>query len=343
MELNQLLEMLRHTPAMQSKQAIYSISANTTCHVDSLDSLYAYPGDDTAALLLNNQTLLNEQSLNSQYILHACEGMLPSFVANHPYFAGWSAVMANISDIAAMGGRSMSVVNSLWHTSNEHTQQLMQGMQDACNAYGVPLVGGHTHFEAVSQPTLSVAIQGIARRLLSVLHVKPQQKILIALNLQGQFHPNTTYWKCFERVSARILQSQIALLPQLAEKNLAHSARDISNAGILGSLLMLLEATTSGADINLDAIPKPDDVDWFKWLQIFPSFGFLLTADVDKCEEIIRLFHSQGIACSVIGETNVSGVIAVQQKQQKQQSIFWDFNSQVFTGFCYVNVLKKIS
>ncbi|EYU16279.1 sll0787 family AIR synthase-like protein [Photorhabdus aegyptia] len=330
MELNQLLEMLKHTPAMQSKQAIaHHASINTTCHVDSLDSLYAYPGDDTAAV-----------PLNGQYILHACEGMLPSFVTNHPYFAGWSAVMANISDIAAMGGRALSVVNSFWHTSSEHAQLLMQGIQDACNAYGVLLVGGHTNIGVVYQPTLSVAIQGIARKLLSVLHVKPQQKILIALNLKGRFHPNTTYWKCFERVPDRILQSQIALLPQLAETNLAHAARDISNAGILGSLLMLLEATASGAQINLDAIPKPDDVDWFKWLQIFPSFGFLLTADANECEAIIELFHRQGIACAVIGETNACGVVAVQQ--QKRHGIFWDFNRQIFTGFCYADALKKL-
>ncbi|MCP9267900.1 sll0787 family AIR synthase-like protein [Xenorhabdus sp. XENO-1] len=336
MELNQLLEILRHTPAMQSKQAIASsiptntVSANTTCHVDSLDSLYAYPGDDAAAL-----------PLNGQYVLHACEGMLPNFVATHPYFAGWSAVMANISDIAAMGGRALSVVNSLWHTNSKQAQLLMQGMQDACRAYGVPLVGGHTNLGTVYQPALSVAIQGTARKLLSVLHVKPQQKILMALNLQGQFHPNTTYWKCFEHVSDCVLQSQIALLPQLAEAALVHAARDISNAGILGSLLMLLEATASGAHINLDAMPKPDDVDWSKWLQIFPSFGFLLTANVDKCEEIIKLFHSQDIACTVIAETNVSGVVTVQQQQQ--HSIFWDFNNQVFTGFCYANVLKTFN
>ncbi|CDH23135.1 sll0787 family AIR synthase-like protein [Xenorhabdus bovienii] len=336
MELNQLLEILRHTPAMQSKQAIASsistntVSANTTCHVDSLDSLYAYPGDDAAAL-----------PLNGQYVLHACEGMLPNFVANHPYFAGWSAVMANISDIAAMGGRALSVVNSLWHTNSKQAQLLMQGMQDACRAYGVPLVGGHTNLGTVYQPALSVAIQGTARKLLSVLHVKPQQKILMALNLQGQFHPNTTYWKSFEHVSDCVLQSQIALLPQLAETALVHAARDISNAGILGSLLMLLEATASGAHINLDAMPKPDDVDWSKWLQIFPSFGFLLTANVDKCEEIIKLFHSQDIACTVIAETNVSGVVTVQQQQQ--HGIFWDFNNQVFTGFCYANVLKTFN
>ncbi|PHM38692.1 AIR synthase [Xenorhabdus mauleonii] len=346
MELNALLDMLKHTPAMRSKQAIApsvsthsmsnntlsgdTVSANTTCHADvqDWDNLYACPGDDTAAL-----------PLNGQYVLHACEGMLPSFVANHPYFAGWSAVMANISDIAAMGGRALSVVNSIWHINNEQAQSVMQGIRDACRAYGVPLVGGHTNLDAVYQPALSVAIQGTAQKLLSVLHVKPQQKILIALNLQGQFHPNTTYWKCFEHVPDRILQSQIALLPRLAETNRVHAARDISNAGILGSLLMLLEATASGAHISLDAIPKPDGVEWSKWLQIFPSFGFLLTANTDKCEEIIALFHRQGIACAVIGETNASGVVAVQQQQQ--QSLFWDFNNQLFTGFCYADALKS--
>ncbi|CDL81332.1 sll0787 family AIR synthase-like protein [Xenorhabdus szentirmaii] len=342
MELNALLDLLKHTPAMRSKQAIESsvvsvnsmakstVSSNTTNHIDAWDreSLYACPGDDTAVL-----------PLKGQYVLHACEGMLPSFVANHPYFAGWSAVMANISDIAAMGGRALSVVNSIWHINSEQAQWVMQGIRDACRVYGVPLVGGHTNLDAAYQPALSVAIQGTAQKLLSVLHVKPQQKILIALNLRGQFHPNTTYWKCFEQVSDRILQSQIALLPQLAEANRVHAARDISNAGILGSLLMLLEATASGAHISLDAIPKPDDVDWPEWLQIFPSFGFLLTANAEQCEEIITLFHHQGITCTVIGETNASGGVTVQQQQQ--QSLFWDFNNQLFTGFCYADALKS--
>ena len=32
------------------------------------------------------------------------EGMLPQFVETDPWFAGWSAVMVNVSDIYAMGG-----------------------------------------------------------------------------------------------------------------------------------------------------------------------------------------------------------------------------------------------
>ncbi len=78
MSLNQLLEFLRHTPAMLSKQAIAeSVSMPNVESVNTLQALYAYPGDDTAAV-----------AIQDQYLLHACEGMLPSFVANYPYFAG---------------------------------------------------------------------------------------------------------------------------------------------------------------------------------------------------------------------------------------------------------------
>lgn len=330
MSLNQLLEFLRHTPAMLSKQTIAeSVSVPRLEDVNTLHALYAYPGDDTAAI-----------ALQDHYLLHACEGMLPSFVANHPYFAGWSAVMANVSDIAAMGGQALSIVNSIWHQDTAQAQLLMQGMQDACTAYGVALVGGHSNIGTQYQPALSVAIQGTAQKLLSILHVKPQQKILIALNLNGQFHPNTVYWKCFEKLSGRILQAQLAVLPHLAKHGLAHAARDISNAGILGSLLMLLEATQSGAHINLDCIPRPQGVDWQTWLQIFPSYGFLLTADEDECQDIIELFESQDICCAVIGESNATG--KVQIRHQQQSDCFWDFQQQRFTGFDYADILKKL-
>src|SRR5580704_12202726 len=48
------------------------------------------------------------------FLLFAAEGMLESFVADDPWFAGYCAVMVNLSDIAAMGGRSLAVVDILW-------------------------------------------------------------------------------------------------------------------------------------------------------------------------------------------------------------------------------------
>ena len=329
LELTQLMQALRQTPAMQSKINIgYGIAVDTS-HAKTLQDFYALPGDDAAAIKTSHA-----------YLLHACEGMIPSFVDQHPYFAGWSAVMANVSDIAAMGGRATSIVNSFWHRSHDQARELIRGMQEACQHYAVHFAGGHTHIDPTFQPALSVAIQGQAHTLLSVMHVRPKQKIVLVLNMNGKFHPDTTYWKCFEGVAPAVLQHQLDLLPHIAEQGLAVAARDISNAGILGSLLMLLEATSSGANIQLDDIPKPTDVSWSHWLQLFPSYGFLLTADAMHCDELTALFANQNLHCVVIGEVNQTGCVEV--ACEGSIAPFWDFNTQPFTGLCYADELRQI-
>src|SRR6218665_2287625 len=45
------------------------------------------------------------------YLLVAMEGFMNEFVAGDPWFAGWCGIMVNLSDIAAMGGRPMAVVD----------------------------------------------------------------------------------------------------------------------------------------------------------------------------------------------------------------------------------------
>ncbi len=102
-DLDRVLGSLRRTPAMRSKQAIQQPAAVIGNTQPSLtrEQLYALPGDDTAAI-----------ACGDHFQLLAIEGMLPAFVRAAPWFAGWSAVMANVSDITAMGGRATAVVNA---------------------------------------------------------------------------------------------------------------------------------------------------------------------------------------------------------------------------------------
>jgi hypothetical protein len=48
------------------------------------------------------------------YLLFAIEGFINEFVAAEPWFAGYCGVMVNVSDVAAMGGRPIAVVDALW-------------------------------------------------------------------------------------------------------------------------------------------------------------------------------------------------------------------------------------
>ena len=89
-------------------------------------------GDDTAAL-----------PDQDGFTLLAAEGMRPEFVAADPWFAGFCAVMVNLSDVAAMGGRPWAIVDVLFSGGSD-AEQVLLGMRDASRAFGVPIVGGHT-------------------------------------------------------------------------------------------------------------------------------------------------------------------------------------------------------
>lgn len=327
-DLNALLDTLRNTPAMLSKQAIQQPARVIGASVEppgkplTRAELYALPGDDTAAI-----------ACGDHFQLLAIEGMLPGFVKAAPWFAGWSAVMANVSDITAMGGRATAVVNAYWHHEDAAAQEILAGIRAACDAYGLLLAGGHTSLAAHNPTALAVAITGIASRLLSTLHVKPGQIIAMAVDLEGYWHADSTYWKAFEGVPAERLRSKLEVLPRLAEAQLLHAAKDISNAGVLGSLLMLLETTGCGGDIDLQQLPCPDDADLLRWLQVFPSYGFLMTLDEADWPNVQAAFAFEGLRCERIGRVTDSAQLCVQHGLQRR--MFWNLNEQPFTGFSY--------
>lgn len=319
-ELATLLARLRETPAMRAKQAIQHPARRLVGPPAKGEERYMQPGDDTAAFRCGDG-----------YQLLAMEGMLPAFVEQAPWFAGWSAVMANVSDIAAMGGRARAVVNAYWHHDAAAAAQLLAGMEAACAAYGVRLAGGHTHQAPGNPVCLAVAITGWARTLLSTLHAAPGQLLAMAVDLDGHWHGDAPYWKAFEGVPGERLRARLELLPTLAEAGRLRAAKDISNAGILGTLLMLLEPTCCGARIDLDALPCPAGAPLERWLQVFPSYGFLMTLDATDWPYVEATFAAEGVHCAAIGQLDASARLVVEHSGQRAE--FWNLRERPFTGF----------
>ncbi|MCY0629256.1 AIR synthase related protein [Klebsiella pneumoniae] len=105
-------------------------------------------------------------------------------MAEDPWFAGWCGVMVNLSDIAAMGGRPLAVVNALWDEAQPHAAQILQGMAAASRAYQVPIVGGHTNLRS-DRSQLAVAVLGETASPLSSSAAQAGQTLMVAINLQG--------------------------------------------------------------------------------------------------------------------------------------------------------------
>lgn len=334
-DLAELCNELRELPEISSKLAI-NIAAS---HVDlDSDSIYAQPGDDCAAI-----------KTGDGYQLLAMEGMLPGFVKTDPKAAAWSSVMANVSDIAAMGGRATAIVNAYWHNNLEESNTLIKHIKRACKVFGVTFAGGHSSINESYTPGLAVSIIGYAKKLLSCHHVKPGQRLFLLSDLTGSWHGDLPYWGCVTNKTDEEIRSQWQIPAELAERELVVAAKDVSNGGILGTLIMMLELSNCGATLDLNAINLPASQptshsshisshnntkkskrELLRWLRAFQSFGFLLAVEPEKVSALIQYFQNSHLDCTPIGTVNDGGKIRLDF--QSQQAEFWDLNKNTLTG-----------
>ena len=138
---------------------------------------------------------------------------------------------------------------------------------------------------------------------------------MIAASLEGRMRPDFPF---FTSLDARRdhLARDVRLLPEIAERELAVAAKDISMAGLIGSLAMLFEFCDLGIELDVSRIPAPDGVPLAPWLTCFPSFGFLLACEESTVAECLRLFHETGISAHDLGTIDSSGIIRLCQGDQ---------------------------
>ena len=264
------------------------------------------------------------------WLLFAIEGFLNEFVSAEPWFAGWCGVMVNVSDIYAMGGRPLAVVDALWSQDSEHAAPVLAGMAAASRTYRVPVVGGHSNHRSDRQQ-LSAAIIGRAQRLLTSFDARAGDVLLAAIDLRGHYRAWFSNWDACSGVEALRLRGDLEVLPQLAEKGFCKAAKDISQAGVLGTLLMLLECSGVGATINLRAVPAPPEVPPARWLlQTFPSYGFLLSVAPTHVAAVMSRFAAREIACAPIGLCEPHRQLRL--RDGADEIVAWDFASEPLIG-----------
>lgn len=267
---------------------------------------------------------------NDGYLLLAAEGLWPPLVEAEPWFAGWCAVLVNISDIYAMGGRPIAVVDALWSQSADQADALWEGMMAASKTFNVPIVGGHTNCHS-PYAALSVAILGRAKHLITSFDAQPGDALVLVTNLEGRSHPQYPFWDAATMAEPATLQRHLNLLPQVAAAGLCQAGKDVSMGGIVGTALMLLETSHCGAVLDIEAIPRPAEVPLAKWLLSFPSYGFLLSVAPKNVPSLQALFQEENLVCEAIGE--VSSDRSLILKAKTETHLFWNFAQSPLTGF----------
>jgi AIR synthase-related protein len=278
-------------------------------------------GDDCAAIPDAN---------GDGYLLFAIEGFINEFVRDDPWFAGWCGVMVNVSDIYAMGGRPIAVVDAIWDRGDDAMQPVLSGLAAAAKTYDVPIVGGHSNARS-QQAQLAVAILGRARNLLTSFDARPGDVLVAAIDLRAQYREPFAHWNATGGADPQRLRADLEILPLIAEAGLCKAAKDISQAGILGTAMMLLECSGIGATIDINAIPRPVGIDPQRWLlSTFPSYGFLLAVPPQHLQDVLGLFDGRDISCAPIGVCDDVGTLRLRADSQIRTA--WNFHQAAVIG-----------
>lgn len=253
------------------------------------------PGDDGAALIIDGSTVI------------ACgEAIYPPFVAGDPYGAGIAAVLANVNDIAAMGGEPVAIVDTVIAPS-DHAQRILEGMRWAADLYRVPIVGGH-YTPSDGPASLSAFAVGRADAVLSVTRALAGQDLVVAACVEGTMRGDFPFFRSFDERGVH-LANDVRLLPRVAREGLAEAAKDISMAGLVGSLAMLLELGGLGVEVDIRRVPAPEGVPLEQWFNCFPCFGFLLTCQPERTDACVAVFRERGLSAARVGTLDSTGII----------------------------------
>jgi len=293
-ELDALAQHLRELPGVLAKADIGLVA-----EVFGGGDWYAGPGDDGAVL-----------PTGEGQVVVGGEAILPAFVAADPFGAGIAAVLANVNDLAAMGARPLALLDTVVGPEDV-CREALRGMHWAAQLYDVPVVGGHLT-RTTGPAALSAFGVGRADRVLSANHCAPGQVLVLGCCLDGAMRSDFPFFPSFDERGAQ-LAGDVRLLADLAAAGAAVAAKDVSMAGLVGSLAMLLEPGRLGVTLDLDVLPVPPGVELAAWLGCFPCYAFLLTTPPDRLAACLAGFRERGLTAEALGVLDPTGQVQLRR------------------------------
>jgi uncharacterized protein len=310
-DVGALIEAVRAHPGVRAKAEIGLVR-----EVFGAGDWLEGPGDDGAIVMNEGSSLVV-----------GGEAILPGFVAADPYGAGVAAVSTNLNDLAAMGAWPLALVDTVTGP-RPVVRRVLEGMRWAAALYDVPVVGGHLTATA-GPPSLSAFGLGRADRPLSARAAAPGQSLVFAACVDGRMREDFPFFPSFDERGDR-LAGDVRLLAEGAAAGWVAAAKDVSMAGLVGSLAMLLECNRLGATLDLDALPVPAGVTLRQWLTCFPCFAFLLCVPAGAEPEALSAFAGRGLAAAVAGSLDATGELRLHH--DGQAGVAFDLAREAVTG-----------
>ena len=318
-DIRTLAKAIRTYPGVTRKNDIHRVV--DMFPTQGFSQVFAAEGEDAATI-----------HCGDRYVLFATDGIMESLFRADPFLAGYYAVLVNVNDIAAMGGRPLAMVDVMSMNNGQLGEELIKGLQEGVRKFNVPLVGGHTHPDC-HYSAIDISIIGCVAKddVLLSSTAEEGDDIVFVIDLDGRFPESVPY--TFDSTSMKsdeLVQAQMDAVCTVAKKHLAHACKDMSNPGHVGTLGMMLESSAKGGIVDVTKIPIPEGVDDVHWAKTYYGCAFVFSCDPKHSQEIIDIFSQVGCTGSVVGKVDGTRQLKITDGQDTE--VLFDFSKDIITG-----------
>lgn len=233
-----------------------------------------------------------------------------------PQDAGWRAVAANLSDLAAMGASPLGITVGLAVTGDlavSWVLQLYQGISDCLKQYHTPLVGGDICRSSVISIAITAFGQVSPNRIIKRAAAKVGDAIVVTgihgasragleLLLNPEFAQNLSedernfLIQAHQRPKPRL--DVLPILWNILDSSTQIAGMDSSD-GLADAVLQICRASGVGAILERTLIPLPTSAQWDWVLYGGEDFELVLCLPLEAAEALVKQI---GYKSAIIGE-----------------------------------------
>jgi hypothetical protein len=276
--------------------------------------IYSDMGEDAASIFQDDS--------KDELILLTTDAITEELSQKNPWAAGFSAIMVCVGDIYACGGIPTAASAIISSDQAQIRDELLNGLLEATNRFEIPLIRGHTS-DKTSNVGVSATVVGTVKKenYISAGGARTGDDIIIIADFDGRVgKSNKFYWDTITYKSKEEIMEKKQVMKIIAENRLVHSSKDISNGGIFGTLLLLLQYSKKGAIVDLELIQAPKDVitsdfPLEDYVKMYLTFAFLVTSSESNFKKISEIGSKFGLSVFKIGKITKNTQIRMKFKE----------------------------
>lgn len=222
------------------------------------------PGFDDPRLLVGTETSDDAgvyQISEDTALVQTVDVFTP--VVDDAYTFGQIVASNSMSDVWAMGGRVLSVLNLLGYPPAklpaEDAGRLLRGIGDKVREAGAVVCGGHTWVDPEIRSGLAVTGVVHPRCIMTNAGAKPGDTLILTKPIgAGIITYAATQGKATDDILRRAVESMVSLNQVASEVMVeigAHACTDVTGFSLMGHAVEMAQASRVGMEMNASRIP----------------------------------------------------------------------------------------